>query len=243
MKFGLLVLVPLLILLIIIVANFIRKKRKKRYSVPKRCINALRPYAIEYCDLVSHVTFIVPSIGRPELTRTLQSLTALTNPNWKALIGFDAVKEVPDLLTDPRIFYRFLSEKAGGGKNYGGGVRNYLIKEADTKWICFVDDDDTLRPHYIDSLVSETIANPTAVVIMFRMSYNRDDSIILPPIGLSEPVKNRVGISFAVQRQFLVDNKIEFVNGQTEDYELLRRIHEANGKIAFSTTIAYNVGF
>ena len=198
---------------------------------------------VDYGDSLTTITVIVPSIGRPEITRTLRSLLSLTNPNWKALIGFDAVKDIPDLLTDPRISYLFLPQKAGGGKNYGGGVRNRLIKAADTKWICFVDDDDTLRPHYIDSFLSETIATPSAVAIMFRMSYNRDDSHVLPPIGISQPVKNQVGISFAVQRQFLLDNKIEFVNGPTEDYDLLRRIHEAKGKIAFSRIIAYNIRF
>lgn len=191
------------------------------------------------------LTVIVPSIGRPEITRTLASLLSLHNANWKAIVGFDAVPEssVSDRPVDPRISYLFLPHKAGGGNNYGGGVRNILIKNATTDWVCFLDDDDTFRPNYVDAFIAETTANPAADVIMFRMSYNPSDNDVLPPIGISAPVCGRVGISFAVRKRFLSTNNIQFENGQFEDYELLRRIHESGGKIVFSKTIAYNIRF
>ena len=38
------------------------------------------------------ITFIIPSINRPSLPRTIDSLIRQKNPNWKAIIIFDGVK-------------------------------------------------------------------------------------------------------------------------------------------------------
>ena len=38
------------------------------------------------------ITFIIPTIGRNTLTRTVISLLQQTNKNWKAIIIFDGIK-------------------------------------------------------------------------------------------------------------------------------------------------------
>lgn len=37
------------------------------------------------------VTFIIPTIGRDTLSKTIDSLINQTNPNWKAIIVFDGI--------------------------------------------------------------------------------------------------------------------------------------------------------
>ena len=37
------------------------------------------------------ITFIIPTIGRQTLPRTIQSLKNLQNSNWKAIVIFDAI--------------------------------------------------------------------------------------------------------------------------------------------------------
>lgn len=195
----------------------------------------------------SVVTFVIPSTGRSTLERTLASVRNQTNPLWSVLVGFDAVDDaVVDGLTlpdDNRIRYVRLAEKAGGGRNFGGGVRNHLISRFASGWIGFVDDDDSLRPDYVDRLVEVSTANPDAAVIVFRMSYDPDDTHVLPPLGMNCPVKNKVGISFAVRKEVLDRHGLGFVNGATEDYALLSAIEATGERIVFAPHITYNVRF
>lgn len=41
----------------------------------------------------TRITFIIPSINRETLSRTIDSLFKQSNPNWKAIIIFDGVKK------------------------------------------------------------------------------------------------------------------------------------------------------
>ena len=193
------------------------------------------------------VTFVTPSIGRDTVGRTVRSLLAMQNPAWKSLVGFDAVDQALidhlDLPQDDRIAYINLPAKAGGGRNFGGGVRSQLISQIDSPWIAFVDDDDTLRPDYIDRLIDETQRHPAARCVVFRMSYDPSDTNVLPPLSIGRPIKNKVGISFAVAHSLLANLNLNFENGPTEDFDLLNRIHAAGETIVFSPHIVYNVRF
>lgn len=193
------------------------------------------------------VTFVIPSIGRNTVEHTVLSLRRLTYPLWHAIVGFDALTDeqvstlrFPD---DDRITTVNLPEKAGGGRNFGGGTRNQLFGRISTPWLAFVDDDDSVRPDYLDRLNEARAAHPTARCVVFRMSYDPQDTKVLPPLGTVVPVKNKVGISFAVAKSLLDDLGLRFVNGPTEDFDLLNRIHAAGEPIVFSPHIVYNVRF
>lgn len=191
---------------------------------------------------MSLVTVIIPSIGRTTLKRALNSLQNQSNNSWLALVGFDGVNP-PQPLQDSRVTYVYLNQKIGGGANHGGEVRNKLIPLVITDWVCFLDDDDTFRPHYMDSLVGELTLNQDADCIVFRMSYDINDSRVLPPPNTKNPQICQVGISFAVKKSFLIKNQIEFSNGSFEDFYFLQSIENANGKIIFSKEITYNIRF
>lgn len=188
---------------------------------------------------MSIVTVITPSIGRTTLKEALESLQNQSNPKWLSLVGFDGVNP-PQPVQDNRITYVYLT-KVGGGFNHGGRVRNKLIPLVVTDWLCFLDDDDSFRPHYVDALAAELTANPDADCIIFRMSYDDKDSKVLPPSHLKNIQACLVGISCAVRKEFLVKNGIEFKNGPMEDYYFLKKIEDNRGKIVFSKEITYNV--
>lgn len=189
----------------------------------------------------SLITAIIPSIGRPALQRSLESLIQQSNPRWTAYVGFDGCNP-PQPLSDPRVNYVYLN-KVGGGGNRGGAVRNALIPLVTTDWLCFLDDDDTFRPHYIDSFVYEIQNNPDADCIIFRMSYDATDQKVLPPTYLTNVQACLVGISFAVKKSFLTQHGIIFKNSGLEDFNFLKEIESNNGKIIMSKKITYNVGF
>lgn len=191
--------------------------------------------------MLSVITVLIPSIGRPTLKRTLESLCALDNPNWLSYVGFDGcAPEKP--LHDPRITYVYL-DKVGGGHNHGGMVRNSLFDLVTTDWMCFLDDDDTFRKNYVDVFEKELAAHPDADCIVFRMSYNPQDTNVLPPLNTTKPQKCQVGISFAVRRSFLEQTGVRFLNSSFEDYYFLEELLKNNGKIVFSNEIVYNIRF
>lgn len=196
---------------------------------------------------MTSIAVIIPSIGRPTLKRALDSLLNQTNPNWTAYVGFDACAPNQPV-SDPRITYTHISNKTGGGINHGGQVRNKLIGLTEADWVCFLDDDDSFRTEYIDQLKLEISNHPEAVCIVFRMSRNpRDNESDLLPSAQS--IKNQhagicgVGISFAIKKSFLTDNKINFVNSSFEDFELLKAIKESGGNIFYSSLITYNIRY
>ena len=195
---------------------------------------------------IKMITVIIPSIGRATLMRSVESLQKQSNPKWLASVGFDGIpiQTAAQLVTnDSRISYAFLPSKIGGGQNCGGAVRKHLMNLCTTEWVCFLDDDDTFRNLYIENFYEELTKNPNADCIVFRMSQDKNDLYVLPPLGLSMPVAGQTGISFAVRLSFLQKNNLSFTNNPLEGFFLLEGIYNKNGKIIFSNYIGYNVGY
>ena len=184
------------------------------------------------------ITFIIPSIGRPTLGRTLLSLHNQINPNWLAIVVFDGIDNAHEVVKDDRIVYLHVPKL--GKLNFGGLVRNHGIKAASTSWIAFIDDDDTVAPTYVQAFYNINNAKQNVNCIVFKMIYM--DGKVLPPYGSSTISEGLVGISFAMERS-LLDEGFGFNPGPTEDFDLLNRLGLAGKQIYLSDSIEYNVGF
>lgn len=183
------------------------------------------------------ITFIIPSIGRNTLPRTLDSLKNMKNKNWNAIVVFDGID--PNINeTDKRIKIIKLDKKQGEGRNYAGKVRNYGIKFAQTPWVGFVDDDDTLNEDYIDKLIEHINNEPNLDSVIFRMKY-KNGGKILPKVGDIDFKNSEVGISFCLKTELTKD--FNFVPSPTEDFDLLNKLRSNNKKIIISDYIGYNV--
>ena len=194
------------------------------------------------------ITFIIPTVGRHTLERTIQSLQKLYNPNWKAIIVFDGVQPTITV-TDPRI--KSIETEKHGFENCAGEVRNIGMKLVDTEWIGFVDDDDIVLPNYIDALIYENQSYPD--VIIFRMSYHnllhnkyniriRKQEIITKPAATDLDFKIfEVGISFSIKSKLVLNEGFKFEPSKTEDLYLLDKLRSANKKIILSKAITYVV--
>jgi len=178
------------------------------------------------------VTFIIPSINRPTLQRSIDSLLNQTNPHWNAVIVFDGVE--PIKFDDSRI-KTIQIEKTGemGANGHSGLVRNHGIKLADTEWVAFLDDDDSLTENYVEDLLTNP-DNQNKDFVVYRMKYEN---------GKVLPVNNilclgNVGISFAYK------NKMDVLfrsNKDGEDYEFLLSLIEKTRNYTVSNKITYNV--
>ena len=190
------------------------------------------------------VTFVIPSKGRLTLSKTLDSLLQQTNSNWHAVIVFDGEIALNSfkLPSDQRIRY-FHLEKTGES-NSAGALRNKGIMLAETQWVAFVDDDDLLRPAYVDLLFAETQRSSSAVdCVLFRMMYclphHRRGEILPPPRSRDFKV-NEVGISFAIKRSLIWEN-LWFKPSSIEDFMLLDDIRRAGKSILLSEHVTYLV--
>jgi glycosyltransferase involved in cell wall biosynthesis len=181
------------------------------------------------------ITFIIPTIGRETLIKSIKSLQNQTNQNWNAIIIFDGIKSNINI-NDPRIKIIEIDKK-GKDKNSAGLVRNIGIKYVKTKWIGFLDDDDYLDDDYIDIFYNELKLNSDLDVLIFRM---KDKDNIFPELDTDNFYINHVGISFIINKE-IFNNNLEFIPSSSEDFDYLDRIRTNKYKIIISPSIKYFV--
>jgi len=181
------------------------------------------------------LTFIIPSINRPTLKRTLDSLLSQTDPDWKAIVVFDGVETtLPEVIgTDSRI--SCINIPKTGKLNHGGAVRNVgivQVSQSDNSWIGFVDDDDTLSPDYITRFKEELSLKPNLDVIIFRLIFRNN---VIPSNSVGDIIKSHVGISFCMRK----DIPLRFDPSSAEDFDLLSRLKQNGFKMMISSYITY----
>lgn len=186
----------------------------------------------------NQITFIIPSINRNTLNRSIDSLINQTDSRWKALVIYDGVEGKNFL--DSRITTMTIPKtghlKSDKWPYHGeaGLVRNIGIKKSNTKWIGFLDDDDSLHRDYVKTLFKK-YANYDFVV--WRMTT--DWGGISPPINSNKIEYSKVGISFCYQNKF---NDILFEkNSNGEDFELLQKLQKATSNFVITPEVYYNI--
>ena len=185
------------------------------------------------------ITFIIPTIGRLSILKTIESLKNLKINKWKCIIIFDGVENIlQNLYNDERFLIIENEEKIGSFPNYAGEVRNLAFKYVDTEWIGFVDDDDTISPFYINNLLKEIELNNKIECCIFRMIYKNLN--FLPKTNDTDIIKNNVGISFCFKSNLFkkIDN-LYFINNSHEDYYFLEKIKLNYINIVISPFISY----
>ncbi len=190
------------------------------------------------------VTFIIPTIDRPSLLKTILSLLNQTNIQWNAIIIFDGcesrISYFNDMISDPR-FLSICINRCGLNKitdhSSAGAVRNIGMNLVTTPWIGFVDDDDFLHPEYVNKLIEEISITPHANVISFRM---KNKNVIVPPISQRSIQVGRIGISFAM-KTMLFKNGFLFIQSEIEDFNLLDRIQQSGNTIVLSPYLTYYI--
>jgi glycosyltransferase involved in cell wall biosynthesis len=187
------------------------------------------------------ITFIIPTIGRDTLSKSIYSLINQTKNKWHAIVIFDGIKNnIIDntILLDKRIKFIELDEKKGNGINSAGLVRNHGMALVKTTWIAFLDDDDTLSHNYIETFYKEYELYPNIDVLIFRMKL---ENRIVPKIGCTNFELCDVGISFAMKTSIFQDHGFCFVSDGAEDYLFLDKIRSNGYNMMISPYVTYFV--
>jgi glycosyltransferase involved in cell wall biosynthesis len=174
------------------------------------------------------VTFVIPTIGRETLSRSIQSLHNLTNPNWHAIVVFDKIE--PTIQSTDKVT---VLKYSGTSQGCGGAQRNLGIESATTELVAFLDDDDTITPDYVDALIAEAKDND---IVIFHMLYST--GCLLP--SDKAIFWGNVGISFSIKRSIFPNIKFR-EEGRSVDFYLLESARVAGLKIVISDKITYLV--
>ncbi|MBI2355803.1 MAG: glycosyltransferase family 2 protein [Candidatus Doudnabacteria bacterium] len=108
------------------------------------------------------VSIITPTYNRAYiLGEAIKSVLAQTYSNWELIIiddgSTDNTKEVVEKFADSRIKYRFQEHQNQVV------ARNSALQHAQGDWIAYLDSDNTLRPAYLETVLSWLERNPNTV--------------------------------------------------------------------------------
>lgn len=183
---------------------------------------------------MSLITFIIPSINRPTIDNTIQSLLNQTNPNWNCFVLYDGV--IGKEFDDPRVKTFNLQKLGKKGEKHGnaGLVRNEGIKMCTSEWIGFLDDDDTIDSNYVDTLNKKYQSYD---FVVWRMKTT--DGKIYPDLKRNNLIRNQVGISISFKNKFpdiIFDN-----NDDSEDFEFVDKLQNTTNNFIITPEIFYNI--
>ena len=172
---------------------------------------------------------------------SLDSLINQTNPNWKAIVVADGTP-FPEMdekyKQDKRITFL---EPLEGKRKGQGYTRNRAMQTATTKWVSFLDDDDTVHADYVKYLQEHLDEHENLDTVVFRMRLHDQVTKILPRPPCVRLSKFSVGISFSVNMEFLREKNLYFQCNFCEDFDLLNRIRSNRGKMLLSRHVVYYV--
>jgi HAD superfamily hydrolase (TIGR01662 family) len=98
-------------------------------------------------------TVVVPTIGRPSLDRLLNSLNAASGPRPASVIVVDDRPQPDRPLQLPPTGLPITVLRSGG--RGPAAARNVGWRTCSTDWVCFVDDDVVVGPHWFDQLAAD----------------------------------------------------------------------------------------
>lgn len=203
-------------------------------------VEQIRVFSSLHSD--AFITFIVPTVNRASLFRTLASIRQQTNQLWKVIVIFDGCvptdESIVALLKDTRILYVSIKKHGVLSSNQpgqAGQIRNIGMSMVTTPWIGFVDDDDVILPNYIEKLMEESGNLSNADLISFRMI---DTDQLVPPPFCQGIFPNQIGISFAIKTSLFKEGFL-FTQSEKEDYHFVKDVHRAKKIIVLSSHITY----
>ena len=189
------------------------------------------------------ITFIIPTINRPTLKRSLDSLYKQKDPRWNAIIMYDGVKPTINHSSEKVSCYMIKERVGNGASNHtrngeAGYVRNRALELVDSEWIGFLDDDDVLSDNYTELLYSKYSEFD---LVIFRM-HSTIDKAIIPRIERDDDIHfGNVGISFCYKPDRFSEPPRFPHNGQGEDFHFVDNLIKTGCKYTITDEVCYYV--
>lgn len=161
------------------------------------------------------ITIIIPSLGRNSLDQAIESIcNQETSQKWETIIVYD--RSVEQIIEHRDFRIRSFYPEISGDQ---GALRNVGIAFARTKWIGFLDDDDTLTSDYV-----ETIFNASHLFDVVRFWPTGASKLDLEIFRARGTYAYVAGITWAAKRDILFKNPFD-TDGFGEDVRLIERLY------------------
>ena len=186
-------------------------------------------------EKATFVTFIIPTLGRPSLQKTIKSIIDQPDWNWSTIVVWDGME--PNYNSNNERVIDFVVEKTA----HAGLLRNKAFDLVETDWIAFVDDDDWIYPTYMQKLKYYNNQDPNLDLVIFTY-YDEKNNNTQPPKGSTDFKYCNVGISFAIKTKFVREHDLKFRPFSTEDFGFLDDARKAGAKYLVTNDVQYGVG-
>jgi glycosyltransferase involved in cell wall biosynthesis len=186
------------------------------------------------------ITVIIPTFRRPKsLRRAILSVLNQTFPAFQVCVyddasGDDTQKVVVELAkTDSRIKYWCHEQNIGFMANF-----NYGLKEVNTPFFSFLNDDDLLLPHFFEQAVQSLVSNPDVMFYSGSTILVKDNKVVdvrtkegrlgyfAPPDGALEILSGQRLWTSVIFRSEVVDHVgvLDIEAGMALDFDFQLRI-------------------
>jgi GR25 family glycosyltransferase involved in LPS biosynthesis len=179
-------------------------------------------------------SFIVPSMNRPTLYDSINSVVLSPEWNWECHVMMDGVS-VSNYIANEHVHYHYLDKLGSAGL-----VRNEGFKFVDTRWTCFLDDDDEILLTYIPSLMKYSRDNPKTDIIIFTY-IDETNGRTCPGNGDNRFIVGNVPICFAIKTEFIRKYNIKFKDNICEDFDFIMDCKRLGANILFTHDYQYKV--
>ncbi len=171
-------------------------------------------------------TIIIPTHDRPFLLhRTLQSVAKQSFRDYRVIIVSDSSAYFPpyEALKDLEGRYLFALHNEGQGP---ASSRNMALKLADTPFVMFLDDDDTIEPDHL-AMLAKTLSPSTKKIAFCDFKVQEEDRTQQPPtqlktsnIAINGVTRNDVYVLNRIPNSCLV-YPLEAIKGQQFDSSII----------------------
>lgn len=179
------------------------------------------------------VSVITSTWNRHELllNRCVPSVQAQAYPKVEHVIVSDAPD--PELtakmieLASGSAFYHVvhfgqLPDPHPGTYRYGSAARNAGIEMSLGAYICYIDDDDSLRPDHVRLLAAALDANPDAG-FAYSLMESHSNSGLSTHIGYPQPACGQIGTPMIMHRREALEHGTWGPPSTIEDWQLVER--------------------
>ncbi len=181
-------------------------------------------------------TIITPTYRRDPrvVSRCIDCVRLQTEKSHEHLVCSDGSDEKPIAalvasIKDPRITYSFTQVKKPG--DFGNVVRAEMMKRATGEYVMFLDDDNLILPHYLETMIAavEKAKADFAVCRIVHFGPLREDAVGAPPQVLTGlPVKLHYidSLQVLVRRTAMLEVGWDTEKGYLADGHSLQRLGE-----------------
>lgn len=184
-----------------------------------------------------NLTFVVPTIGRQSLIRTLRSITTQMEPEDKLGVVADGFcDQTHELLAQENIKPDYLISYARQHGDWGHTPRNNMFKVVEGDYILTLDDDDAYLPGAI-SLVRERLKQSEFAPHMFKMYWRGRQVLWEQPNVVMQNVSTQMIVTPNVKDKLGI-----WGNRYQGDFDYCRSLQDNWGKIVWCPEIIVRYG-